>query len=332
MPIPLARRAALGAAALAPMALRAAAQTAPTAPTAPTVLSYASDHKDVDQVATHIILGPEGAVVVDGQRLLPEGERVARLLRDAGVRVAGILITHPHTDHYGGLPAIAAAAGPGVPIVAAERTVRSMRDDSKGFNAARRRAHAERFPTQDDINAALPNRLIADGETFTLGGLRFAAWDMGPGESETTTAFHLPDHGLLFPGDLVGNMAIPAPFESLTRWLEQLEMAAQRYRDVTAVYHGHGAPLAGPTALQDLLAQRRDYLVALRDAVVAGLAESGAGQLRDDVRDRIVTGLEIRFPFHAPGGGGTRQQMLRAVVGWVATQQAQGASPASRFQ
>jgi glyoxylase-like metal-dependent hydrolase (beta-lactamase superfamily II) len=53
-----------------------------------------------------------GVVVVDAQRLLSEARKVVAEARATGMPLVGVLLTHPHTDHYGGLSEVLAAAPP----------------------------------------------------------------------------------------------------------------------------------------------------------------------------------------------------------------------------
>lgn len=47
------------------------------------------------------------------------------------------MLTHPHTDHYGGLPVFVEAAGGDIPIYAAQATAEDIRTDKQGFIEAR---------------------------------------------------------------------------------------------------------------------------------------------------------------------------------------------------
>ena len=52
---------------------------------------------------SHILIGENGAVLIDAQFSSDEGKRVAELIKSTGKRLTKILITHPHPDHYYGL-------------------------------------------------------------------------------------------------------------------------------------------------------------------------------------------------------------------------------------
>lgn len=288
------------------------------------IRSYASDPKDVDSVNSHWIETSDGIIVIDAQRLLPEAERVVTLIERTNKPISGIFITHPHTDHYGGLSVLKAAA-PNAPIYAAEITIQSMRDDTRGFNEARKRLHGDRFPSQDVISANLPTNVVSNGDTLTLGGLSLEIFETGPSESETATLIYVPDHSVIFPGDIVTNYSIPAPFESLENWLVQLDTIESQIPGDTIAYHGHGLP----ADLTSLIVAQREYLVTLRDLVRDGL--DGGSEISDAAVQRIIFELSTRFPFHTPAGGLNREQMLSAVIGWVARQQVSGDSGGANF-
>lgn len=296
-----------------------------SSPSALKVFTFASDAKDVDSVNIHWVETPGGLVVVDALRLLPDAEQAVGLMRRSNKPIVGIFVTHPHTDHYGGLSVLMSAAPAGTPVFAAAETIRSMREDTKGYNAARRKRHGERYPSQELINQFLPNKVIKDGEDIYLGGLRFDVSQIGPGEAEVTSMLHVPEHRVLFPGDLVSNRFIPAPFENLDNWLSQLDRAERHFGEARSVYQGHGVP---GIELAPLVAGTRDYLVTLRALVRERLPQG----FRVDEKATVVAELEAKYPFHSAGGGGTRTEMLGAVVGWVSDQQRKGNSAGAQFQ
>lgn len=277
-----------------------------------TVRSFAAQPKLVDTTNTHWIETDEGVIVIDAQRVFPEAERAVRHIQRSGKPVLGIFVSHAHTDHYGGL-SIFKAAFPDAPVFAAAETIRSMREDSRGYNAARKAGLGEIFPSQAVINANLPDRVIDDGDVVELGGLRFEVHKMGPSEAEVTAMLYLREQGILFVGDLINDGFVPAPLESLDNWLVQLDEIAARYPADTTVYIGHGTH----GSLAPKLAAQRNYLEALSNAVAAAIDDD---VLTGQEAAAIAFDLEGLYPHWHGVGGNPRIEVLSAVAGIVAEQ------------
>ena len=60
------------------------------------------------QVNTQMIEGPNAVVIFDGQLLLPYADEVASYVQTIGKPVDRIILSHAHTDHWGGLQVLTA--------------------------------------------------------------------------------------------------------------------------------------------------------------------------------------------------------------------------------
>jgi NAD(P)-dependent dehydrogenase (short-subunit alcohol dehydrogenase family) len=121
------------------------------------------------------------AVVVDPGEAVP----VLTALRASGLRLVGILLTHHHADHVGGVAGLVHALGP-VPVYG---------------------------PADDRVTEATTR--VRDGDRVVLdglcdGGLEFEVLEV-PGHTTSHVAFH--GHGLLFSGDTLFSVGCGRMFE-----------------------------------------------------------------------------------------------------------------------
>jgi glyoxylase-like metal-dependent hydrolase (beta-lactamase superfamily II) len=256
----------------------------------PHIHTFTSQTKD-DEVNSHLIETPGGVIVVDAQRLFSETHRLVAEIRKIGKPMLGVLITHSHSDHYGGLSVLMNAAPPDTPIIASARTLEAMKTLNREAHLRRSQQFGADYPTQAQIDAFLPNRLVRDGERFTLGGLTFEVMELPDSEAHMTTLYHLPQQRAAFPGDLINNHVHSAPFESIDQWIAQLDQIKQRLPRLKTVYLGHGAT----GAANQLIREQRAYLVRFR-ALIQTELQRGDGQINAAARDRIFAALEADYP------------------------------------
>jgi glyoxylase-like metal-dependent hydrolase (beta-lactamase superfamily II) len=250
---------------------------------APIVHTYRSGELGLF-VNSYLVEGGEGVVAIDAPLLLSDGRAFRARLEALRKPLLGVVVTHPHPDHYNTITDL--LDGNEVPVIAHADVDREIRakDDAK------RARWGPMFGDEWPAGATFPNRTVADEESVTLGDLRFTAWDFGPCESESETVWLLGDGDTAFVGDLAFNGTHAYLADGHTdAWLRAIDRAEEVLAGVRTLYPGHGAP-AAPSVLAD---QRR-YLLMAREAI-ARIA-SGRARLSDDEANRVASLMERYLP------------------------------------
>jgi glyoxylase-like metal-dependent hydrolase (beta-lactamase superfamily II) len=243
-------------------------------------------------VNSYLVEGADGVVAVDAPLLLSDGRAFRARLEALKKPLLGVLVTHPHPDHYNTIGEL--LAGERVPVVAQSDVNNEIREKDD----AKRAQWGPIFGDEWPASATFPNRVVADEEVLELGDLRFTAWDFGPCESVSETVWLLGDGDIAFIGDLAFNRTHAFLADGQTdAWLRAIDRAEESLGGVRRLYVGHGAP-----AVPAVLAEQRRYLLMVREAI--GRAASGRGELNEDEANRVASLMER----YLPGGG--HQQMI----------------------
>ena len=182
------------------------------------------------------------AVVIDPGGDAAKLERELERLRAACV---GILITHGHWDHLGGVADLAESTGAPVHMAATERIALERINDFA--------------PAELPLRAYTPDVLLVGDETLQLAGIAFETV-LVPGHSPGHLAYYAD--GSLFSGDVLFAGSVgrtDLPFGDWDALVASIRLLADRFRAETVVYPGHGPT----TTLGDELV-RNPFLAELR--------------------------------------------------------------------
>jgi hydroxyacylglutathione hydrolase len=157
---------------------------------------------------------------------------------------AGILITHSHWDHLGGVADLAERTGAKVYMPRQEAPV--LAQPSDWFPDVPLR------PYEADV-------LLDGGETLELAGIRFETLSV-PGHTPAHVAFHTG--GVLFAGDVLFAGSVgrtDLPFSDWATLFESIRGLMERLPPETVVYPGHGpeTTLGAELARNPFLAELR---------------------------------------------------------------------------
>ncbi|MFC2032023.1 MBL fold metallo-hydrolase [Chloroflexota bacterium] len=165
----------------------------------------------------------EGMVIDPGA----EGERILERVRDLGLDIKYVVLTHNHIDHVGALKEVKEATGAEVVIhtLDAETLVEQPRRTVFGL-------------TYPELPA--PDRLLKGGDRIDIGDLHFLVIHT-PGHSPGGIC--LLGHGVLFAGDTLFNFSVgrtDISGGSTAQLLNSLQTKLMILPDNTIVYPGHG--------------------------------------------------------------------------------------------
>jgi len=166
------------------------------------------------------------AIIIDAPGDIA-GEVLERA-RVLGVRVTAIVATHGHFDHILDLAELKARTGAPVAVHRADA-------------AMLERPSTEPFPLPIEIPAVIPDRLLAEGDTVTIGAVAFKVlWT--PGHTPGSICLHSEAERVLFTGDTLfaggwGRTDLPGGS------VDDLERSLRRLGGLpadTRVFPGHG--------------------------------------------------------------------------------------------
>jgi hydroxyacylglutathione hydrolase len=163
------------------------------------------------------------AVVIDPGS---DADELRSNLETLGATCAGILITHGHWDHLGGVADLAEATGSPVYMAAEERVALERINDFS--------------PPELTLRPYSPDVLLSGDETLELAGIVFETLRV-PGHSPAHLAYY--SEGCLFSGDVLFAGSVgrtDLPFGSWETLVESIRMLAERFPPETVVYSGHG--------------------------------------------------------------------------------------------
>jgi glyoxylase-like metal-dependent hydrolase (beta-lactamase superfamily II) len=209
-------------------------------------------------VNAFLVHGPDGVVVVDGMLTVTDAALVRQAIDDTGYPLAGVVVTHPHPDHYAGLAHLVGTDD--VPIVATNAVDAIIRRDDQLKDEVVGPMMGDEWPTR----RVFPNRTLNNGDDVRLGGLTLSVRELGPGESHVDSMWQL-DENTIFAGDIAYNGMHAYLADGRWReWLVTLDRVEEDLPDDVTLYVGHGPPGG-----KDLLAGQRRYIETFVDAVEA---------------------------------------------------------------
>lgn len=233
-------------------------------------------------VNSFVIETPKSLIIVDAQMLTTEAEKVKQLAAKLNKPIKGIIITHPHLDHFAGLATLRQGLND-VPVYATRNTQQKIAQIE-----AKRAAESNDKPN----DALLPSKVMESGATLNVDGVSILFDELDNNESENLTALYLPNQRELIASDLIyeGCHAWLAEGHS-NGWIEDLQYLKRQYGTAARVYAGHGVD-----GLITVIDKQLDYLRLFQEQVRKQL--NGKGTVSDSAVDAITQVMQAEYPKH----------------------------------
>lgn len=234
----------------------------------------------------YLVETPHGVVAIDATLLDSTSKALREKLVALGKPLKAVLITHGHPDHYNGITTL--LAGEKVDVVATAGTDQVIRDS----DAAKEKLWAPVFGAEWPKQRTFPNRILPDGGSLEIDGVKFTVHDLGKGESHSDSYWLMDtnDRKVAFIGDVVLNQVHAYVTDGhTTGWLKNIARLEKELRGVALLYPGHGE--AGGLELLDW---ERRYLVEYRTTIQT-LAQ-GKSTLTEEQKKELTAHMTTFLP------------------------------------
>jgi glyoxylase-like metal-dependent hydrolase (beta-lactamase superfamily II) len=203
-----------------------------------------------------LISDDDGALLVDCLITQQEGRQLAAWVKSRGREPGYVYITHPHADHFLGLPEILAAFPQAKPVALAESIPALEEQVSPGYL----QAWGGFFPGQLTTEPVVPAPLA--GTTIPVGGSTATVIPVGTTDTGHSSVLHVPGLSLVVSGDVVYNqthmwMSGSTP-DSRAGWARALDTVATL--DADTLIAGHRDPRAADDDARRQIGESRRYI------------------------------------------------------------------------
>ena len=204
-----------------------------------------------------------GSVLIDCLITEPEGRELAAWVKSHGCEPSFVYITHPHADHFLGLPEILAAFPDARPVALAESIPAMEEQILPGYM----QVWGGFFPGQLTSTPVAPTAL--GGTTLPVGESAASVIPVGTTDTGHSSVVHVPGLSLVVSGDVVYNQTHMwlrgSTPDSRASWVRALDTVAALEADTLIA--GHRDPLAPDDDARRQIAQCRGYIADFEAAL-----------------------------------------------------------------
>ena len=210
-----------------------------------------------------LISDDDGAVLVDCLITEQEGRELAAWVKSHDRELRYVYITHPHADHFLGLPEILAEFPEARPVALAESIPAMEEQISPGYM----RVWGGFFPGQLTGKPVSPVPLA--GTTIPVGGSAATVIPVGTSDTGHSSLVHVPGLSLVVSGDVVYNQThmwlMGSTPDSRASWVRALDAVAALEADTLIA--GHRNPQAADDDARRQVAECRRYIADFEAAL-----------------------------------------------------------------
>ncbi len=202
---------------------------------------YARRYDELD-LTVGLVVGDGGCLVVDTRGDAEQGAELAAAVREVTAAPWQVAITHAHFDHCFGTAAFLPATVWAHRRCAADLVATGEAQRAHWVSHYEAAARPDVARALADAPLHVPDRLLDDSATLTVGGREVMLAHLGRGHTDHDIVVWVPDSGVVFAGDLVEHGAPPA-FEDAYPLEWPATVGAVLALGPTVVVPGHGDPV-----------------------------------------------------------------------------------------
>jgi len=204
-----------------------------------------------------------GALLVDCLITEQEGRKLAAWVKSHDCEPGYVYITHPHADHFLGLPEILAAFPEAKPVALAESIPAMEEQISPGYM----QVWGGFFPGQLTNEPVAPAALA--GSTIPIGGSAASVIPVGTTDTGHSSVVHVPALDLVVSGDVVYNQThmwlMASTPDTRASWLRALDAVAEL--KAGTIIAGHRDPQATDDDARRQISECRRYITDFEAAL-----------------------------------------------------------------
>ena len=210
-----------------------------------------------------LISDDDGALLVDCLITERSARELAAWVRSHDRELGYVYITHPHADHFLGLPEILTAFPEARPVALAESIPAMEEQTSPGYM----RIWSGFFPGQLTDKPVVPAPLA--GPTVPIGGTTATLLPVGTTGTVNSSIVHVPGLSLIVSGDVVYNRTHmwmrASTTETRASWMRALDTVATVEADTLIA--GHRNPQAPDDDARRQISESRRYIADFEAAL-----------------------------------------------------------------